>query len=364
MTSLPSIRYSATRSRPRTLLLAGSAVALVAGAAAASGSGEGASTLSGGYTLPLGTRPVALTVAETGGQAVVSLGPGHAAAAKVSVVRAGNVVRFRVPGRPGPISFVGHARGDIVSGTVRQGAAVGRFRLTAGPSRPVNSVLGAYRLDDGGALELADYRRLGLPVWAIDYTTGAFHALRRSGSGFETGPSVLSTSPAVGRISVTGDRLTWSPGGAAQVSGTRLAVTQYEVRFPSGDAVLAGTLSVPAGPGRHSAVAIVHGSGPALRDEGQFLTGLFLEHGIAVLAYDKRGNGESTGIYPGESASSANIDVYARDADAAVRFLSRQPELDPHHLGLFGGSQGGWIVPLAAARTKLVSLQSSSRGRP
>src|SRR5205085_1816655 len=47
---------------------------------------------------------------------------------------------------------------------------------------------------------------------------------------------------------------------------------------------------------------------------------------------------------------------YAQDADAAIRFLSRQPDLDPHRLGLFGGSQGGWIVPLAAARSKLVSF--------
>jgi pimeloyl-ACP methyl ester carboxylesterase len=120
--------------------------------------------------------------------------------------------------------------------------------------------------------------------------------------------------------------------------------------------VLAGTLSIPGGPGRHPAVALVHGSGPALRDEGQFLTGLFLEHGIAVLAYDKRGNGESGGIYPGEFPSDSAIDTYARDAEAAVRFLSTQPELDPKRLGLFGGSQGGWIVPLAASRSTLVSF--------
>jgi dienelactone hydrolase len=362
MAALLPIRYFAARSRLRRLLLAGSALGLIAGATAASGSDGAVSTLYGGYTLPLGTQPVELTVVETGGHAVVSLGPGHAAAVKVPIGRAGDVVRFSVPGRPTALSFAGRIRAGVVTGTVRQGAALGKFTLVQRTVRPVNTVLGAYRLDNGGVLVLADYRRLGLPVWSIDYTSGAFHALRALGAAFDAGPAVLSTAPSVGRISVTGQRLTWAPRSAAPVSGTRLAVTQYEVRFPSGKAVLAGTLSIPAGPGRHAAVALVHGSGPALRDEGQFLTGLFLEHGIAVLAYDKRGNGESTGTYPGESATDSNIDVYARDADAALRFLSRQPDLDARHLGLFGGSQGGWIVPLAAARTKLVSFAIMQSG--
>jgi len=98
----------------------------------------------------------------------------------------------------------------------------------------------------------------------------------------------------------------------------------------------------------------VHGSGPALRDEGQFYTGLMLEHGIAVLSYDKRGIGESGGTYPGEQATSFAIGTYAQDAQAAVRFLSHQPEVDKARLGLLGGSQAGWIIPFAAARSPLV----------
>ncbi|HST24519.1 MAG TPA: alpha/beta hydrolase [Gaiellaceae bacterium] len=219
---------------------------------------------------------------------------------------------------------------------------------------PLDASLGIFRLSSGHVVELADYRRLQLPVWAIDYTTGAFRALRPTASGFAAGPSVLRQSPAAARLRVDGDRLTWTPTGGTPLTGTRLPVKQYEVRFPSSGLMLAGTLTVPDSPGRHPAVAVVHGSGPSLRDEGQFTAGLFLQHGIAVLNYDKRGNGESGGEYPGELATPQAIGTYARDAEAAIGFLSRQPDLDPSLLGLFGGSQGGWIVPLAASRSPLV----------
>ena len=61
------------------------------------------------------------------------------------------------------------------------------------------------------------------------------------------------------------------------------------------------------------------------------------------------------GPYPGEHASVAAIQRYARDAEATARFLARQPEVDPRRVGLSGGSQAGWIMPLAASRQPAVS---------
>jgi alpha-beta hydrolase superfamily lysophospholipase len=72
--------------------------------------------------------------------------------------------------------------------------------------------------------------------------------------------------------------------------------------------------------------------------------------GFAVLNYDKRGTGESGGSYPGEAASSENLSIYADDAVAAARFLQRQPEVDRTRVGLHGGSQGGWVLPIALER--------------
>ena len=81
---------------------------------------------------------------------------------------------------------------------------------------------------------------------------------------------------------------------------------------------------------------------------------MLLRHGVAVLVYDKRGNGQSGGIYPGASPTAGAIDTLARDAAAAARFLAAQPEIDRTRVGLTGQSQAGWIVPLAAAREPAV----------
>ena len=114
-------------------------------------------------------------------------------------------------------------------------------------------------------------------------------------------------------------------------------------------------MTLPAGAGPFPAAAVVHGSGPSKREEGQFLTSVLLRRGIAVLAYDKRGNGQSRGQYPGDLASPGTIDVLARDAQAAVGFLAAQREIDTRRIGLAGGSQAGWIIPLAASRAPQVS---------
>ena len=81
---------------------------------------------------------------------------------------------------------------------------------------------------------------------------------------------------------------------------------------------------------------------------------ILLHHGVAVLAYDKRGVGQSGGSYPGESPYPSTIDVLARDAEAAVRFLPTRPEIDRDRIGLAGHSQAGWIIPLAASREPAV----------
>src|SRR5262249_38161797 len=68
--------------------------------------------------------------------------------------------------------------------------------------------------------------------------------------------------------------------------------------------------------------------------------------GIAVLGYDKRGVGESTGDW-----RQASLQDLADDAIAAVRFLKARRDIDANRIGVFGGSQGGWIAPLAATRS-------------
>lgn len=128
-----------------------------------------------------------------------------------------------------------------------------------------------------------------------------------------------------------------------------------EVKFVSEGISLAGTIFAP----NHiqAAVVIVHGSGQEKRLTA-FATTL-ANNGIAVLTYDKRGVGESAGLYAGPEVGTNNIDfqnlnLLSLDASAAVNTLAEFLSNDQVAIGLIGGSQAGWIIPMAAAKNKKV----------
>ena len=72
------------------------------------------------------------------------------------------------------------------------------------------------------------------------------------------------------------------------------------ITFQNGDVTLAGTLDLPAGEGPFPAIVTVHGSPPLTRNDiyNLNISHFFVQNGYAVLQYDKRGAGESTGEYP------------------------------------------------------------------
>lgn len=134
-----------------------------------------------------------------------------------------------------------------------------------------------------------------------------------------------------------------------------------EVRFVNstdGD-TLAGTLTLPTTPGPHRAVVMITGSGPQDRDEPIMNHRPFLvwadaltRLGIAVLRYDDRGAGASTGNF--YEAATAD---FARDVEAAVDYLRSRKEIDNQRIGLIGHSEGGIIAPMVAvSRPKDVSF--------
>jgi len=121
---------------------------------------------------------------------------------------------------------------------------------------------------------------------------------------------------------------------------------------------LAGTLTIPPGGGPHAAVVLITGSGPQDRDETVFGHRPFLvladhltRRGIAVLRYDDRGVGESTGDF-----ATATTPDFASDALAAVSYLKTRPEIDPRRVGLLGHSEGAIVVPIAANRSEDVAF--------
>jgi uncharacterized protein len=128
-------------------------------------------------------------------------------------------------------------------------------------------------------------------------------------------------------------------------------ISEEEVRFESGDVALHGTILVPDAPGRKPAMALVHGSGPGPRELRRPDAEAFTRRGIVTLIYDKRAKG-----YSESGLGKRSYELLAQDALAAVRTLRAHPEVDPDAVGLWGRSEGGWVVPLAANRSEEVAF--------
>jgi fermentation-respiration switch protein FrsA (DUF1100 family) len=133
-----------------------------------------------------------------------------------------------------------------------------------------------------------------------------------------------------------------------------------DVRFDSEaeGVTLAGTLTLPPGDGPHPAAVLVSGSGPQDRDETVFghrpflvLADYLTRNGIAVLRYDDRGVGKSTG----DIATAVTPD-FADDAEGAVRYLGSRPEIDDARIGIIGHSEGALVAPIVANRREDVDF--------
>ena len=116
---------------------------------------------------------------------------------------------------------------------------------------------------------------------------------------------------------------------------------------------MAGTLWLPEG--NADATLLMHpGSGPSDRDNDVYFPPIresLLDAGIAVCSFDKRGVGGSSGRW-----QDAGIIEQADDLSACLKVLLGDAAV-PKPVGLFGHSQGGWVVLEAAARP-------STRARP
>lgn len=142
---------------------------------------------------------------------------------------------------------------------------------------------------------------------------------------------------------------------------------KQDVMISAGDVVLGATLYRPSGiEGRIPAIVTAHGSAPTTRDGVGFYTHHALKMGFAVLSFDKRGTGQSSGTYVPfsvETSADAFADL-AEDVRHCVRWLADQPGIDSTRIGLFGGSQAGWIMPLAASDEPLVTFIIIGEGVP
>jgi hypothetical protein len=139
----------------------------------------------------------------------------------------------------------------------------------------------------------------------------------------------------------------WTEPDATRHRAPRLTsypFTVTELSFENDGEPLYGNLFTPTENAPFPTAVLIHGSGANDRDNRWVLT---LAHslavrGVAAFVPDKRGCGRSGGEW-----QTANFDLLARDAVAAVELVKKQPHIDPVRVGLVGLSQGGWIVPMA-----------------
>jgi pimeloyl-ACP methyl ester carboxylesterase len=128
--------------------------------------------------------------------------------------------------------------------------------------------------------------------------------------------------------------------------------TEEEVTFPFGSNQLHGILTLPAREGHHPAIVLIYGSADAGTGVRSGVSSSYLiEHartmageGFAALTYDPPGVGRSTGE-PGFDS----LDGRMEEAVAALHYLQTQPDIRSDRVGLWGVSQGGWVIAMAAA---------------
>ncbi|MBN2431391.1 MAG: alpha/beta fold hydrolase [Acidobacteria bacterium] len=140
--------------------------------------------------------------------------------------------------------------------------------------------------------------------------------------------------------------------GAILTAGPAPSPREYDVRIPVNATVtLAGTLSLPMGDGPHPAVILLAGGAPDDRDAsiGDFapfriMAAALVRRGVAVLRFDDRGVGGSTGEIPWHYP----LTELATDVTAAIRFLRQRERIDPQRIGLCGHCLGALLAARAA----------------
>ncbi|POY36090.1 alpha/beta hydrolase [Solitalea longa] len=121
---------------------------------------------------------------------------------------------------------------------------------------------------------------------------------------------------------------------------------------------LAGTFSRPQKEGKYPVVVLISGSGPQDRDENISSHKPFLviadyltKQGFAVLRFDDRGFGKSTGSF-----ANSSLYNFAEDVKAGITYLKSRNDVDAQRIGLIGHSEGGYIAPMIAAESKEIAF--------
>ncbi|MFI7534857.1 alpha/beta hydrolase family protein [Streptosporangium sp. NPDC049376] len=167
-----------------------------------------------------------------------------------------------------------------------------------------------------------------------------------------TAPVATAASPPAVPSDLTSVEVSFRGAGGLAMHGTIITkpteTDRTNDKTTDEPAAGAGLTGGTAGAGRPG-VVLVHGAGtgtPRTKLLGEAVE--FARRGMAVLIYDKRSTGYSLvhRSYP----------QLADDALGAVATLRSQPGVDPAKVGIWGLSEGGWVAPIAASRSKDIAF--------
>src|SRR5580693_474210 len=199
--------------------------------------------------------------------------------------------------------------------------------------------IGAYRLTDGSLVDIGASDEDALRWRRFDGTTGKLHKTTdgswSSTLGFTDKPdgkTVTFSDCAKGNISFNG------------INGRRIAFDVTESTFEGDGVKLVGRLVLPKSAGQTPIVVLIHGSETDSARDFYPLQRLLPAEGVGAFVYDKRGTGASGGKY------TQDFNLLANDAVAAMREARRLAGARAGRVGYQGGSEGGWVAPLAASR--------------
>ena len=208
-------------------------------------------------------------------------------------------------------------------------------------------------------IDIPQQMAIGLPLRNVSWRPPETHFELPAGPGLALFDGRIANDSVSGDFTQAGFKGTFrlERGKDVRTSPPEVVVPppyrEEEVEFKSGEFNVAGTLTLPPAKGRHPAVILITGSGAHNRDEElmgfkpfRIIADHLTRHGIAVLRWDDRGVGKSSG-----SKSLSTTADHAGDVLAGVQFLRARPDINPAAIGLLGHSEGGLIAPIVAGRS-------------
>ena len=302
-------------------------------------------------------------------------------------------VHFELPAGPGLATFDGVMKDDRIAGEFKQAGMAGTFEVrpaeemkaqpTGEAPEALRPLLGGWTgaIDAGGqtlriivhftsvknelnaTIDIPQQNAKGVSLKNVRLDSSALHMELPAGLGVAVFDGRVKGDSIGGRFTQAGFVGTFYllRGEEPKEEQPPEPPPPYRVEdvvFHNDTLTLAGTLTVPPKEGRHPAVIMITGSGAQNRDEELFgfkpfkvIADYFTRHGIAVLRYDDRGVGGSSG-----STSESTTSDFATDVLAALKYLQTRPDINPKQIGLCGHSEGGIVAPLAASRSENVAF--------